>query len=240
MFKETSIALIVLLTAAINSKPAGPLNGTSSSLEIIAAPVDDGTVYGPEPRPHYPDVWPLPRRYLSLTDMDNPQNSAEEVYWTDNYTKAEKVCLAMNTYFESRSENRLGRIATAWNVLTRVERPEWPSNICDVVKQARYYTNKKGNRIPRRHLCAYSWWCDGKPDIPHEVEVYTEILELVTDILDGKIADPTGGSTHYHTVELEERKGKPWWVARFDLEEIGIFDAHIHYRMPRQVVSSDD
>ena len=66
------------------------------------------------------------------------------------------MCLALNIYFEARDQPLNGQVAVAEVTLNRVTSKKHPNTICGVVKQS----NSKG--------CAFSWYCDGKSDIPRE------------------------------------------------------------------------
>jgi spore germination cell wall hydrolase CwlJ-like protein len=66
----------------------------------------------------------------------------------------QKNCLAEAVYFEARSEPFIGQIAVAGVVLERVQRPEYPNNVCDVVHQGHYVGG-----MPIRNRCAFSYWC---------------------------------------------------------------------------------
>jgi N-acetylmuramoyl-L-alanine amidase len=66
------------------------------------------------------------------------------------------MCLALNIYFEARSEPIQGQIAIAEVTLNRVASPNFPNDVCSVVLQ----DNSAG--------CQFSWWCDGKSDYPRE------------------------------------------------------------------------
>ena len=54
--------------------------------------------------------------------------------------------------------------------------------------------------IPVRYKCQFSWYCDGKSDIPYDEETYNNIYDLsymvVYDMM--SIVDITDGATHYH------------------------------------------
>ena len=70
------------------------------------------------------------------------------------------MCLALNIYFEARSEPIQGQIAVAEVTLNRVASEKHPDTICGVVKQS----NKNG--------CAFSWYCDDNSDKPKEKEAF--------------------------------------------------------------------
>ena len=67
-------------------------------------------------------------------------------------------------YHEAKGESLAGKSAVAHVTLNRVKHPKYPNNICDVVQQAKYYTNWRGKQTPVIGLCQFSWYCDGKSD----------------------------------------------------------------------------
>lgn len=78
-------------------------------------------------------------------------------------------CLALNISFEARSEPDLGKIAVSHVVMTRVESKLFPDTICKVVKQ--------GGET-RRHRCQFSWWCDGRSDLPRDTTAWRQSRAL--------------------------------------------------------------
>ena len=46
------------------------------------------------------------------------------------------LCVALNIYFEARSEDLRGKVAVGSVVMNRVESPIFPDTACDVVYQA--------------------------------------------------------------------------------------------------------
>ena len=105
------------------------------------------------------------------------------------------MCVALAIYFEARGEPDAGQIAVAHVVRNRIEDPRYPDNACDVVKQG-YYWN--GN--PIRNMCQFSFYCDGKPEDPHDAQAWRDALYIVH--LSGLIPDITGGATHYHSTKV--------------------------------------
>ena len=124
------------------------------------------------------------------------------------------MCLALNIYFEARSEPIQGQIAVAEVTLNRVASKHYPNDICGVVLQE----NKDG--------CQFSWWCDGKSDKPREnnsLETSKAIAELM--LKEGKYISVVGkDATHYHTDRVN-----PYWAKDFyKIKQIG---KHIFYKM---------
>jgi len=105
------------------------------------------------------------------------------------------MCVALAIYFEARGEPDAGQIAVAHVIRNRIEDPRYPDNACDVVKQG-YYWN--GN--PIRNMCQFSFYCDGKPENPHDERAWRDALYIVH--LSGLIPDITRGATHYHSTKV--------------------------------------
>ena len=134
-------------------------------------------------------------------------------------SKDELVCLALNDYWEARSETLAGRIAVARVVLNRAMDPRFPSNLCEVVKQSKL----QGPNV----RCQFSWYCDAKNDVPYEADQWRTSLKIATAILqsDSSIPDPTGGALWYHA----DFKN-PSWAAEY--ETTTIIGGHVFYREP--------
>ena len=134
-------------------------------------------------------------------------------------SKDELMCLALNDYWEARSEVTAGRIAVARVVLNRAMDPRFPSNVCDVIKQTKVPGAKTG--------CQFSWYCDQKAnDVPDSKE-WRDSIKIAVAVLqkDSSIPDPTGGALWYHADFL-----RPVWAAGF--ESTTIIGTHVFYREP--------
>jgi spore germination cell wall hydrolase CwlJ-like protein len=73
--------------------------------------------------------------------------------------------------------------------MNRVGDDEFPGQVCDVVRQ--------GGERPRDR-CQFSWWCDGRGDLPGDLAAWTGSKDLARRILAGSVDDPTGGALWYH------------------------------------------
>jgi hypothetical protein len=102
-------------------------------------------------------------------------------------------CLALNIYWEARSEPLLGRVAVAAVTLNRVAAPAFPDTVCEVVFQG----EERG-----RHLCQFSWRCDGLDDRPRNLEAWREARRVARLALSDQVADPTGGALWYHAAHV--------------------------------------
>ena len=123
------------------------------------------------------------------------------------------ACLALNIYFEARSEPTAGQVAVGHVVINRARDPGFPNTLCEVVRQ--------GGAQPRDG-CQFSWWCDARSDRPDEGHAWRTSLRLADEILRGWHADPTGGALWYHANYVA-----PYWRGSFDKgPEIG---QHVFY-----------
>ena len=86
--------------------------------------------------------------------------------------------MAKNIYFEAGNQPVAGKVAVSLVVLNRVEHHAYPDNVCDVIYQAQMRENWKGNLVPVRNRCQFSWFCDGKSDEP--VDSATWMFSLAT------------------------------------------------------------
>ena len=120
------------------------------------------------------------------------------------------LCIALNVYFEARSEDFLGKIAVGSVVMNRVESPIFPDNACDVVYRAEYI-----GKWPKRHRCQFSWFCDGLADIPRETEEWAEAVTIATWVHGIGLPDITDGALWYHSNDVS-----PKW-ATTDYLQIG-------------------
>ena len=136
------------------------------------------------------------------------------------------LCLALNTYHEAKNQSMIGQIATAQVVMNRVEDSRYPNTVCEVVKQGPTRTSWKdpSKRIPVKHRCQFSWFCDGKSDIPKNKKAWKKAQDYAYLVLNNRIQiDVTEGATHYHATYV-----KPSW-AKTKTRTTRI-ETHIFYR----------
>ena len=122
------------------------------------------------------------------------------------------MCLAVNVYFEARSDSMEGQYAVAHVVMNRVQSHRFPNDVCSVVTQQR-----KGR------TCQFSWYCDGKSDTPNDPEAWAWAVLVAYDVLRGYVPDVTKGATHYHATYV-----KPSWAKRLD--KTVEYGSHIFYK----------
>jgi spore germination cell wall hydrolase CwlJ-like protein len=143
-----------------------------------------------------------------------PLSLDSEAIGGDGYFSERDIeCLATNAYFEARDEPVAGQIGVTQVVLNRVESDLFPDSVCDVVFQA--VEGRDGQ--PIRNRCQFSWYCDGRSDIPRNWKAYTSIYRVVSDVArdraTGEGNDITKGSLFYHADYVNPR-----WNRRMDKE----------------------
>jgi hypothetical protein len=134
-------------------------------------------------------------------------------------SKEELLCLALNDYWEARSEDIGGRIAVARVVINRVMDPRFPSSICEVVKQTKMQAGTA--------RCQFTWYCDHKGEPVADSKEWRDSLKIAAAVLqkDCAIPDPTGGALWYHADTM-----RPNWALGF--ESTTIIGSHVFYREP--------
>ena len=97
--------------------------------------------------------------------------------------RPQEYCLALNMYFESRGSSVADMAGVSDVVLNRVKDARYPNTICEVIRQGPVRESWKtkqdadlpeSERIynPVRHKCQFSWYCDGKQDIPRNQDLW--------------------------------------------------------------------
>ena len=132
--------------------------------------------------------------------------------------KGREFWLSYAIYFEARSESSAGQLAVGQVVLNRVKSPKWPATIRGVVTQGRY----EGD-LPKLHQCAFSFWCDGIPEVVLNKKAWNKALRISEILLYKNNIDITDGADHY-----ELKNNKPWWSK--DMKVKAIIDSHIFYK----------
>ena len=130
---------------------------------------------------------------------------------------SEKDCLTEAIYFEARSESFVGQLAVANVILERVRHPKFPDTICKVVHDGRYYQG-----VPVRNKCAFSYWCDGKPEIMKDKEAVKTANSIAILALDGVLVEEVQGATYYHATYTH-----PKWAYEFQM--IARIGKHLFY-----------
>ena len=136
------------------------------------------------------------------------------------------ICLALNTYHEAKNQSMVGQIATAQVVMNRVEDKRFPNTVCEVVKQGptRPSWEDPNKEYPIKHRCQFSWYCDGKSDVPKNEKAWRKAQDVAFLVYYNKIQiDVTEGATHYHATYV-----KPAWAKT--KKRTTQIEKHIFYR----------
>lgn len=152
------------------------------------------------------NIW-ISRTHLEIPTLD-PILPVEEI-----------ECLAKNIYFEARNESEEGMIAVAQVTKNRVENPNYPKTYCGVVWQV------TKNKRTGKKVAQFSWTLDGKPDVPHNQDIYSESLLIAEKMLQNKLNSDIIPEDvyHYHAVYV-----KPRWASR--MQRVAKIGNHLFYR----------
>ncbi len=126
----------------------------------------------------------------------------------------EAHCLAKNIYFEAGNQPLAGRIAVGQVTLNRRNHGMFPNTVCNVVYQ--------GGET--RYRCQFSWYCDGKSDVPTDSETWMASIVLAYRLLNFDDMDITEGSLWYHANYID----MPYWSE--ELTPTVIINNHIFYK----------
>ncbi len=85
----------------------------------------------------------------------------------------------------------------------------FPNSFCEVVYQGRHYASGH----PKKNQCQFSWYCDGKHDVPYPGPTWKKTKELATWFYDNKdnIKDITDGALYYHADYIPDHR---WAVSK--------------------------
>jgi len=134
-----------------------------------------------------------------------------------------RYCMAQNIYFEAANQSFAGKLAVAHVVINRVEDGQFPNTVCGVIYQAKTYINWKGNEMPVKNQCQFSWYCDGLSDEPVDSKTWMRSMFIAELVLTGRYQDITEKSLWYHADYI-----LPYWAD--ELEYVTTIDNHIFYK----------
>ncbi len=103
------------------------------------------------------------------------------------------ACLSRNIYHEARSEARDGMVAVGYVTTHRLDMGKWGDTLCSVVESPKQF----------------SWFSDGKPDTPRDLDAYAMALDAAVDVLLKRVPDPTRRASYYFAHDLV----LPVWAA---------------------------
>ena len=161
------------------------------------------------------------------TTVDGLVEIADNVILTNLLIDDKEVmCMAKNIFFEAAIESTAGKLAVAQVTLNRVNSKYYPNTVCEVVYEGPHYTASDGQLLPKRDRCQFSWYCDGKGDVPREGKLWSSAQELAEYVIlrQEELPDITDGALHYHADYIDA----PNWAARKIVSTK--IDTHIFYR----------
>ena len=162
---------------------------------------------------------------LQIVDVGEIQ---EESVYPNLVDNRQAHCLALNVYYEARGSNLADMYAVSDVVLNRVRDGRYPNTICDVVYQGVQKPSWKDptKMVMVRNMCQFSWYCDGKEDIPKDETGWATAQMVAGSILyANKYRGLTEGSTHYHASYV-----RPNWRNDRGMQHVGRIGSHIFYR----------
>lgn len=130
-------------------------------------------------------------------------------------------CLSEALYFEARGESVEGIFAVAEVILNRVDSPNYPDSVCDVVHQG----------TGKRYQCQFTYTCDGQREVIGEPTAYRRVAKVARLMLDGAPRQLTDGATHYHTKAVSPRWSRVY-------ERTTTIGFHHFYRQPERYAAN--
>lgn len=120
-------------------------------------------------------------------------------------------CLALNVYFEARSEDLAAQYAVAEVTLNRVASPDFPDDVCEVVWQRKQF----------------SWTHDGKSDKPRDRKAWRRAVSVAAYALEDDGHTVVGYDALYYHADYVN----PYWARTY--ERVAKVGRHIFYRMKK-------
>lgn len=127
-------------------------------------------------------------------------------------------CLAENIYFEARGESMAGQLAVGLVTMNRLEDPNYPKTICEVVRQG-----SLNGSPPARDSCQFSWYCDGLAERITDESAWENAVTLASRVISKRVRDFTDGATNFHSNSV-----RPRWAS--NLVRTASVDNHQFYR----------
>ena len=147
----------------------------------------------------------------------NPVN-IQQVIITDQVQ-----CLSKNIYFEAATQSTAGKLAVAFVTKNRVDSERFPNTFCEVIYEGLHWASGH----PKRDRCQFSWYCDGRDDVPRNGRSWESSQSIAKWFYDhqDRLMDITDGATHYHADWMEKY---PKWAYKYR-KNVRI-DDHIFYK----------
>ena len=157
-----------------------------------------------------------------IAELPTPILEAEDVLV--QLDPKEFACMQKNIFYEARNEKSDAAFAAVgYSVIQRMENKHYPSTACGVVEQKKFVSRKN------RWVCMYSWFCDGKSDVPDlsnpiERKAWERSGEIAALVMKKEIDNPIPNATMYHATYI-----KPKWDYS-KLVYVATVGTHIYYQ----------
>ena len=164
---------------------------------------------------------------VTIQDNQKIMSTIVDISTVDETLQNQQViCMAKNIYFEAAVESTAGKLAVAQVTLNRVNSTWYPNTVCEVVYDGLHYTHSSGKKMPVRDRCQFSWYCDGKDDVPPEGRLWRSAFLLAQYVLKDNegLPDITDGALHYHAKYIPA----PSWTRMKKVT--ASIDQHIFYK----------
>ena len=148
----------------------------------------------------------------ALAGFNSTSATANAPFPPQKPQNSEIECLALNVYWEGRSEPLEGQRAIAHLTLNRVANGKFPKTVCDVVDQG-----------VENGACQFHWRCDRKADQPYNRAQWARALAVAREAIAGHSADPTKGALFVHAHYV-----RPTWFSTRQLTTR--IAGHVFYR----------
>ncbi len=158
-------------------------------------------------KPH-PVVYPLDISHIKPISERPTPIFIEASEFLVKIDPKEFECMRLNMYHEAGNQKSdAAYAAVGYSVINRTKTAGYPDDICGVVKEKRRV--KKTGRM----VCQYSWYCDGKTDVPKlyvknakgklvpnlaEQQAWNRAGEIAAKVLRNQVDNPIGRATMYH------------------------------------------
>ena len=130
-------------------------------------------------------------------------------------------CMALNIYFEARSEPVKAQYAVADVVMHRAMHYNYPNTICGVIKDGVY--PPWNSKVPYKWRCSFTWHCDRKSDSPNDVKALVVAQRIAHDVIMSPSYDPeVDYALYYHATSVN-----PYWSSqKVYVKQVG---SHLFY-----------
>lgn len=208
------VLLVVLLAwpAVRSPREGGEAVTTATPLAALPARASDAPVLAA------PTTAPADARSRNLAAPFLPDQRAPAASFRFTGSAQDRAraadCLALAALAEAGNDDA-GQRAVIQVVLNRVRHPAFARTVCGVVFEG----------SQRQSGCQFTFTCDGSLDRRYSEASRAAALQRAQEALGGRVFDPVGIATHYHTDWVY-----PWWSPK--LLKIAQVQTHLFFRWP--------